>query len=29
MGHKDDEARLAQGGVVFDGLYEFHRRKKA
>ncbi|HSP97174.1 MAG TPA: chromate resistance protein ChrB domain-containing protein [Candidatus Dormibacteraeota bacterium] len=29
MGHKDDAARLAQGGMVFDGLYEFHRRKKA
>ena len=28
MAHKDDEDRLAQGAAVFDGLYEFHRRKK-
>jgi hypothetical protein len=28
MGHKDDERRLAQGTAVFDGLYEYFRRKK-
>jgi hypothetical protein len=29
MGHKDDEGRLAQGSAVFDGLYEYFRRKKS
>jgi len=29
MATKDDEERLAQGGAVFDGLYEYFRRKKA
>jgi hypothetical protein len=28
MAHKDDEGRLAHGAAVFDGLYEFYRRKK-
>jgi hypothetical protein len=28
MANKDDAARLAQGGVVFDGMYEYFRRKK-
>jgi hypothetical protein len=27
MAHKDDEGRLAHGAAVFDGLYEFYRRK--
>jgi hypothetical protein len=26
--HGDDEGRLAQGGAVFDALYEYFRRKK-
>lgn len=29
MAHKEDAPRFAQGAAVFDGLYEFHRRKKA
>ena len=29
MAHKDDEERLVRGSTVFDGLYEFYRRKKA
>jgi len=28
MAHKEDEGRMAQGATVFDGLYEFYRRKK-
>ena len=28
MGHKDDDGRLAQGSVLFDGLYEYFRRKR-
>lgn len=28
MANKDDELRLAQGGAVFEGLYEYFRRKK-
>lgn len=28
MGHKDDEGRLAQGSAVFDGLYEYFKRKE-
>lgn len=28
MAHKDDEGRLEHGAAVFDGLYEFYRRKK-
>jgi hypothetical protein len=28
MGTKDDEARLAQGGAVFAGLYEYFTRKR-
>jgi hypothetical protein len=28
MRHKDDEARIADGGAVFEALYEFFRRKK-
>lgn len=28
MAHKDDAGRLANGAAVFDGLYEFYRRKK-
>ena len=29
MANKDDEGRLAQGSAVFDGLYEYYRRKKS
>jgi hypothetical protein len=29
MGTKDDEGRLAQGGAVFEGLYEYFRRKRS
>ncbi len=29
MAHKDDEGRLTQGSAVFDGLYEYYRRKKS
>jgi hypothetical protein len=29
MANKDDEARLVQGGAVFEGLYEYFRRKKS
>ncbi len=29
MAHKVDEERLLHGSAVFDGLYEFYRRKKA
>ena len=28
MRHKDDEARLRDGAAVFEGLYEFFRRKR-
>jgi hypothetical protein len=28
MATKDDESRLSQGGALFDGLYEFFRRKR-
>ena len=28
MAHQDDEQRLAHGAAVFDGLYEFYRRKR-
>jgi hypothetical protein len=28
MATKDDEGRLGQGGAVFEGLYEYFRRKK-
>ena len=29
MATKDDESRLAQGHAVFDGLYEYFRKKRA
>ena len=29
MGTKDDESRLAQGRAVFDGLYEYFRKKRS
>jgi hypothetical protein len=29
MATKDDESRLAQGRAVFDGLYEYFRKKRA
>ncbi len=29
MAHKADEERLLHGSAMFDGLYEFYRRKKA
>jgi hypothetical protein len=29
MANKDDEGRLAQGTVVFEGLYEYFRRKRS
>jgi hypothetical protein len=28
MAHPDDEQRLVHGAAVFDGLYEFYRRKR-
>ena len=28
MRHKDDEARLAEGGAVFESLYEYFKRKR-
>jgi hypothetical protein len=27
LAHRDDEERLAHGAAVFDGLYEYFRRK--
>ena len=29
MANRDDEARLAQGCALFDGLYEYFRKKRA
>ena len=29
MANKEDEARLAVGSSVFDGLYEYFRRKRS
>jgi hypothetical protein len=28
MGHKEDEERLAKAIALFDGLYEYYRRKR-
>jgi hypothetical protein len=28
MANKEDEARLAQGAMIFDGLYEYFKRKR-
>jgi hypothetical protein len=29
MANKEDEARLAQGSAIFDGLYEYFKRKRS
>jgi hypothetical protein len=29
MRHKDDETRIAEGGAVFESLYEYFKRKRA
>jgi len=29
MGHPEDEKRLAEGTILFNGLYEYFRRKRS